>query len=664
MADVFIMGLFNMPANWAFNLFRWLFAFIDFLVYGFVSVFFRTIFHLANFELIGFYEIFEKRIYVVLGIFMLFKVTVSLINYLVNPDKISDKEQGMAKVVTRIITVLVMLIALPTFFNLMTEFQNKLLPVVPRVIMGTANTLSSDDVSGIANNMSLTLLQGFASYKSDECSSDSDVQTLSTLSDFLEHINDTCESSNGKKIYAYDYLPGISTIVGILMLYVLFSLCITVAIRAFKLIILRMLAPIPVVSYIDPKSSKDGMFATWIKTFFSTWAELFILLGLIYFIVYMIDFILSADFWVGFFNGITNPIDGILLLAFLIIGLLMFAKQAPKFIFDALGIKTKGAFTRMLGMGAAALGGVGAARAAYRARNDYDTDNNRGSHRLRNFGASLFSGLGAGMAGGNAILSSDKPNLTTGFDAIAKNNATALSRIGAGSTLGGRLGTMGQTLWAGESDYDRMTRQIESYENANKALVAYKNDLEKKALEQIGDGKKGIRVSVTDAFGNLHTGLNYSEFMTHSQGAQNGNAESLQWFIDHGWSKQVQNGTKREWDSASHSYIDKPVYETIADWQGAQSIIEDLKTAQITEHANRVVNGHNGMTGEEYDGTSYNSYRLADNATSSISELNVDFASLSSIKKNLGTTNREVTNRKIDPRYQAAAANAKATKGK
>ena len=109
-------------------------------------------------------------------------------------------------------------------------------------------------------------------------------------------------------------------------------------------------------------------------------------------------------------------------------------------------------------------------------------------------------------------------------------------------------------------------------------------------------------------------------------------------------------------------YIDKPVYETVADWQGAQSIVEDLKTAQITEHANRVVNGYNGMTGEEYDGTSYNSYRLADNATSSISELNVDFASISSVKKNLGTTNREVTNRKIDPRYQAAAANAKATK--
>lgn len=653
---------FSMTKNWFIDIFRALFAFLDFIVYFVIELLFRAVFNLSNFELYGMYEEIMDRIYVILGIFMLFKVTISLITYLVNPDKINDKEQGVGKLTSRVIIVLIMLIGLPTFFSLMTEAQNKLLPVVPRVIIGTANKLSSEDVSGISSNMALTMIQGFAHVK-DGCSN----TPVENLSGFLAHINDSCESSEGStqgnsKAYAYDYLPIISTITGAIMIYVVFSLCISVSIRAFKLIILRSIAPIPVLSYIDPKSSKDGPFAAWRKTFFSTWAELFINLGIIYFIVYIIDFMLSGDAYKQFFPEGMLAIDEVFFLAFIIIGLLMFAKQAPKFAMDALGIKSKGNFTRMLGMGATALGGIGAARAAYRARNEYDTDNNRGSHRLRNLGASLFSGLGAGMAGGNALLSSDKPTLMTGFDAMAKNNATALSRINAGSTLGGRLRTMGQTLLAGESDYDRMTRQIESYENANKALVAYKNDLEKKALEQIGDGKKGIRVSVTDAFGNSHTGLNYSEFMTHTQGAQNGNKESLQWFIDHGWSKQVQNGTKREWDSASHMYIDKPVYETVADWQGAQSIVEDLKTAQITEHAKRVVNGYNGMTGEEYDGTSYNSYRLADNATSSISELNVDFASISSVKKNLGTTNREVTNRKIDPRYQAAAANAKATK--
>lgn len=528
MPYVFIMeGLFNMTANWFFDLFRWLFAFIDFFVYGFIEIFFRTIFNLANFELVGLYEIFEQRVYVVLGIFMLFKVTVSLITYLANPDKISDKEQGMSKVVIRIITVLVMLIALPTFFNLMTEFQNKLLPVVPRVIMGTANTLKSDDVSGIASNMSLTLLQGFASYKEECTSSGTTTTTLSTISDFLEHINDRCEY-NGRKIYAYDYLPGFSTIVGILMVYVLFSLCITVAIRAFKLIILRMIAPVPVVSYIDPKSSKDGMFSTWTKTFMSTWGELFLLLGIIYFVVYMIDYLLSADAWRGFFTGITNPIDGILLLAFLIVGLLFFARQAPKFFFDALGIKTKGNFMRMLGMGAAALGAVGAARASYRARNDYDAENNRGSHRLRNFGASLFSGLGSASAGGNAIMSSDKPNLMTGYDAMAKNNATALSRINAGSTLGGRLGAMGQALWAGETEADRNERKIKNLEAGKSALEAVKSRVSSEMVKKnwtFGDLGEFTEVTGYDAAGNAITvttsgiSANYKSFMAAKNAA-------------------------------------------------------------------------------------------------------------------------------------------------
>lgn len=670
MANIFLTldTSFSMSKNWIVSLFRGLFAFFDSLIYTLISWLFRAVFNLANFELYGVYEDIMDRVYVILGIFMLFKITISLITYLADPDKINDKEQGISKLITRIITVMVMLIGLPTFFSLMTEAQNKILPVIPRIIINSPTTLSSDGVTEISERMATTMLNGFAQVKKG-CNNDS----ISNPFEFMKVVNDSCESEgdSNSDAYAYDYLPIVSTITGVIMIYVIFSFCISVAIRAFKLIILRSISPIPVLSYIDPKAEKDGgAFSTWKKTFFSTWLELFINLGLIYFIIYIIDMLLSGDMYKGFFDGV-NFLDGVFLLAFLLIGLLMFAKQAPQFIFDALGIKNKGNFTRMLGLGAAAVGGVGAAGAAYRARNQYDADNNRGSHRLRNFGASLFSGAAAVNSGGNAILTTDKPNLLTGFDAQAKNNATALSRINSGSTLGGRLQTRGQTLLFGESDYDRMTREIKSYEDANKALVNYKNDLEKKALEQIGDGNKGIRVTVTDAFGQSHAGLNYNEFVTHTQGAQNGNEESLQWFIDHGWSKQVQNGTKRVWDAASHSYIDQPQYKTVADWQGAQAIMEDLKTAQINEHANRVVNGHDytdasgnivHMKGEDYDGTSYNTYRLAKNASDSIPNLNVHFDDLKSVKINLGTTNREITNRTTNTDYQAAKANAEATK--
>lgn len=454
MSNIFIL---DMTISWWASGLRYIFAFLDWIVYGVIQVFFRTIFNLANFELVGFYESFEERIYVILGIFMLFKVTISLLTYLVNPDKITDKEQGMSKVVIRIITVLIMLIALPTAFNLLTEFQNKLLPVIPRVIVGTTTTMNNDSMGEVASDMSTTMIRGFA-HKKEECKG----QELNGLTDFLTHINDECSESNNT--YKYDYLPVVSTIVGVLMVYVLFSLCISTAIRAFKLIILRTIAPVPVISYIDPKSSKNGMFSTWVKTFLSVWAELFVLIGTIYFIVYLIDFLLSGEAWRGFFDGISNPIEGVFLLAFVIIGLLFFAKQAPQFVFDALGIKSKGAFTRMLGMGAAALGMGGNVASQFAARQRENPD-----HGLKNFGASLFSGLASGATGGHALLTSDKPTWHTGTDQIEKSKAIAASRIEGHSTLGGRLLAGAENILGIPTKYERMSNQIKDYEAATSA---------------------------------------------------------------------------------------------------------------------------------------------------------------------------------------------------
>ena len=483
---------FSMTKNWFIDIFRALFAFLDFIVYFVIELLFRAVFNLSNFELYGMYEEIMDRVYVILGIFMLFKVTISLITYLVNPDKINDKEQGVGKLTTRVITVLIMLIGLPTFFSLMTEAQNKLLPVVPRVIIGTANTLSSEDVSGISSNMALTMIQGFAHVK-DGCSN----TPVENLSGFLAHINDSCESSEGStqgnsKAYAYDYLPIISTITGAIMIYVVFSLCISVSIRAFKLIILRSIAPIPVLSYIDPKSSKDGPFAAWRKTFFSTWAELFINLGIIYFVVYIIDYMLSGDAYLGFFDNV-GIIDGIFLLAFIIVGLLMFAKQAPKFVMDALGIKSKGNFTRMLGLGAAAVGMGGTIASGIRNRNNYSNEHGGLTlgKQFRNIGASLFNGAMSGVNAGSDILSADKPTLRTGFDSQQKYRSNMISNITSGIGVTDRGKAVVTGMLFGTTPLDDMDRQISDA----KAKASTAKQLKEYA---IGEGKKKTAHIQTD----------------------------------------------------------------------------------------------------------------------------------------------------------------------
>ena len=69
MGNLFIL---DVSKNIFLDIIRVIFALIDSIVYFFISVLFRAVFNLANFELIGFYESFEERVYVILGIFMLY----------------------------------------------------------------------------------------------------------------------------------------------------------------------------------------------------------------------------------------------------------------------------------------------------------------------------------------------------------------------------------------------------------------------------------------------------------------------------------------------------------------------------------------------------------------------------------------------------------------
>lgn len=689
------------------NLLRLVCAFFDMIIYTIAAIILRIIFQLANFELTGFYESIENRVYVILGIFMLFKITISLITYLVNPDKINDKEQGMSKVVTRIITVLVMLIMLPSFFSFMTEFQNKLLPVVPRIIVGTANTLNSEDVYYISENMSITMMRAFLRKSSDDC----DGSEISALPDILDNVNDAC-SSDKNKMYRYDYLYGISTIVGIAMCYCLFSMAIQVSIRAIKLIILRMMAPIPVISYIDPKSSKDGAFSHWVKTFMTTWGELFINLGILYFIVYIVEFMLTKDAWRGFFastsgNGVLSVWDSTMLLSFLIVGLFFFGKSAPKFIFDALGIKDKGNFVRMLGMGATAVGGIGAMRSTLRARNEYDSENRaKGatfSRKAVNLGKSLFSGLGAIGAGGNALLSADKPTLLTGFDAQAKHNATALSRINAGSTVGGRGAARMQMLFGGETRYDTLNRELTANKEANSAIGAWISGAKQKALDADDHGAKGILVDVGG-----HTGLNYKTLKANIESAQKGDQAAMDYLISKGFSNtiDVQEEFLEEYDvtrqvgtgilGADGNEIMRTVTEkatrpatrtvqkTVADWQSAFALLSDVEDKQVNEHMYRIasdsytdVNGNEQKGGSTYDGANYDKYERATHAMKGLSAKNEDGETMYNIEFTVGNTDNELlkTSKKMagattdnqrhieqNPTFEAAKVDAKEAK--
>ena len=58
---------------------------------------------------------FSQRIYAIVGIFMLFKVSVSLITYILNPDDFTDKEKGFTSIIKRIVISLAMIVLGDTY---------------------------------------------------------------------------------------------------------------------------------------------------------------------------------------------------------------------------------------------------------------------------------------------------------------------------------------------------------------------------------------------------------------------------------------------------------------------------------------------------------------------------------------------------------------------
>ena len=66
---------------------------------------------------------FGNAIYTLVGIFMLFRLAISLINALINPDKIHDGKTGVGKILTRIMVSLVLVLAGPLIFNLLFDIQ-------------------------------------------------------------------------------------------------------------------------------------------------------------------------------------------------------------------------------------------------------------------------------------------------------------------------------------------------------------------------------------------------------------------------------------------------------------------------------------------------------------------------------------------------------------
>lgn len=351
---------------WFETIFRWLFFSIDTVIYWLVEYAYNIIIELSEVNILKAETIsaFANRIYLFLAIIMLFKIAISLINYFINPDSFSDAKNGMGSVLKRVMISLVLIIAVPMVFNLAYQLQSIVLKnnILPNIVLGEPSNIEHTEnvVNKGGQFIAVSIFDAFVRPKSDYNSTDGiKVEGLPTVSDYRTKI---LEDKEGKE-FVYDYKIPLSTIAGGLAAWILVMYCFDIGVRAVKLSFLQLISPIPIISYIDPKKG-DGIFKKWVSACTSSYLMIFIRLIILYFIMFILAE-LSYNNWAVFdvFTGAQKDISG-LAYVFVILGLLLFAKEAPQLICDILGIKSMGSFTlnpmKKLGESPYAAGLVGA----------------------------------------------------------------------------------------------------------------------------------------------------------------------------------------------------------------------------------------------------------------------------------------------------------------
>ena len=545
---------------------RGFFAILDRIGYFFLSGIFNIFFDIANATIFQGDTIntFYSRIQLILGILMVFRLSITFLQIILNPDMFKDKQKGAGSLVKRIVVMLIMLslivpIDIPNtngnplneqiktngiLFGFLYQFQNSVVEdnILGKLILGSNTESITSNAGGLELPgmesvgdvitadiakafISPTLNEGYDTVTSDNvdqaavCPDDarSYINTDVTSSTLLDHVNDTCDA--GEEVYAFTYTGFGGVVCAVVMTIIIIGFTLDIAVRAIKLALLRLIAPIPIISYISPGQEKDGAFGNWVKTLTSTYLSLFIRLIIIYFGIYLIILLRNGDL-------VTWDDTSALAEVFIIIGILVFMKQAPKFFQDMFGIKGDGKLFSGIGtmLGAAALtGGIAGSvatgiRAGWAEGAEFRDKSEKGTlgRGLRNIAtganaglAGLTSGLGGAFVGAKALATSDKKVPGSVMSAMQKRNAMRASH----STALGRLSSEAYGMFTGRTLAEKDKQALEVNQAAVKQMQEWKSFTEGEAKKKGDFGySKGAIFSATDGISQVRA-FNYERLV-------------------------------------------------------------------------------------------------------------------------------------------------------
>ena len=354
------------------------------------------------------YNEIVDRIYVILGLFMLFVLAYSLLRAVISPDDFAKGEASFPNLIKNVIISLVIIVLLPTVFSVAYNIQNVILnnETIPRLILGdnyeineeTYNTSAGKTMAlGVFNAFfypnAIICTDGASDQLTDEQLNACKENIMSSnftwylpstwgdeehsLADIENYVLDGASFTNFTQFSdavaenQISYTPLVSTLAGGFLLYVLLNFCFDLAVRVVKLAFYQIIAPIPVICRVIPGGKMKDVFSKWVRQVISIFLEVFIRIAIMYLGVFII--VTIKDNFSSLNFGDLSFAQKNITYALLIMGVIIFIRQAPKLLGELLNLDTGGmklGLMDKLAMGGAfAIGGAAGGLATTGIRN-------------------------------------------------------------------------------------------------------------------------------------------------------------------------------------------------------------------------------------------------------------------------------------------------------
>lgn len=320
-----------------------------------------------------------NRISLIIGLFMVFRVTFAFVQYIVDPDAMLDKKKGAANIIKKIIISIVLLGSTSTLFNLAFKAQDLIIDnqIIGKIIFNSSssNGYDSDSLYSTPENsstfggrLSAEVFSAFYRLNPEASPKDSNQEDCKTwltnddgnsgysklkekiaqnkgaLSGYKNSPAEIClneQDSSDEYIVDFDAGGFLALVFGIAVLYTIFIFTIQVGVRVIQLAYLQIIAPIPIIMYITPKG--DEQLKKWGQQCSTTFLDFFMRCTIIYFAILVIQNIWETGFIGKLLSAGTESSNGwetMYVGVIMIIAVLTFAKKVPnliKEIFPSLG---------------------------------------------------------------------------------------------------------------------------------------------------------------------------------------------------------------------------------------------------------------------------------------------------------------------------------------